>query len=95
MDGLRGKRILLGVTGSIAAYKAAEWTRALVREEARVRVILTGAGARFVPALTFAALTGGPGYQDMFAEDENGLMAHIGLSLFSPTGFVMAHRSEL
>lgn len=80
MGGLAGKRILLGVTGSIAAYKAAEWTRALMKEEARVRVILTEAGARFAPALTFAALSGGPVHQDMFAEDENGLMAHIELS---------------
>ena len=80
MAGLQGKSILLGVTGSIAAYKAAEWTRALVKEEARVRVILTEAGARFVPALTFAALSGEPVHRDMFAEDAEGLMAHIELS---------------
>ena len=60
MPGLQGKRILLGVTGSIAAYKAAEWVRALVKEEAQVQVMLTEAAERFVPALTFAALAGTP-----------------------------------
>lgn len=80
MPGLQGKRILLGVTGSIAAYKAAEWVRALVKEEAQVQVMLTEAAERFVPALTFAALAGTPVRRDMFAEDPEGLMAHINLS---------------
>ena len=48
MAGLQGKRILLGVTGSISAYKAAEWTRALVKEEALVQVILTEAAERLL-----------------------------------------------
>ncbi|NLZ16735.1 MAG: bifunctional phosphopantothenoylcysteine decarboxylase/phosphopantothenate--cysteine ligase CoaBC, partial [Desulfobulbaceae bacterium] len=80
MAGLTGKRILLGVTGSIAAYKAAEWTRALVKEEAQVEVILTEAAQRFVPALTFAALAGTAVHCDMFADDPEALMAHINLS---------------
>ena len=80
MAGLTGKRILLGVTGSIAAYKAAEWTRALVKEEAQVEVILTEAAQRFVPALTFAALAGTAVHRDMFADDPEALMAHINLS---------------
>ena len=80
MAGLQGKRILLGVTGSISAYKAAEWTRALVKEEAQVQVILTEAAERFVPALTFAALAGTPVHRDMFAEAPEALMAHINLS---------------
>ncbi len=80
MSGLQGKAILLGVTGSIAAYKAAEWVRSLVREEARVQVILTEAAQRFIPALTFAALAGTAVRRDLFAEDPEGLMAHINLS---------------
>ena len=80
MAGLQGKRILLGVTGSISAYKAAEWTRALIKEEAQVQVILTETAERFVPALTFAVLAGTPVHRDMFAEDPEALMAHINLS---------------
>lgn len=80
MAGLQGKRILLGVSGSIAAYKAAEWTRELIKEEALVQVILTEAAERFVPALTFAALAGTSVHRDMFAEDPEGMMAHINLS---------------
>ena len=68
MTGLQGKRILFGVTGSIAAYKAAEWVRALVKEEAMVSVVLTEAAERFVSALTFAALSGNPVHRDMFDE---------------------------
>lgn len=80
MAGLQGKRILLGVTGSISAYKAAEWTRVLVKEEALVQVILTEAAERFVPALTFAALSGTSVHRDMFADNPEALMAHINLS---------------
>ena len=80
MSGLQGKRILLGVTGSIAAYKAAEWVRALVKEEAMVTVILTEAAERFVTALTFAALSGNPVYRDLFDDEPDRVMAHINLS---------------
>lgn len=80
MSGLQGKRILLGVTGSIAAYKAAEWVRALVKEEAMVTVVLTEAAERFVTALTFAALSGNPVYRDLFDDAPDRVMAHINLS---------------
>ncbi len=80
MTGLQGKRILFGVTGSIAAYKAAEWVRALVKEEAMVSVVLTEAAERFVSALTFAALSGNPVYRDLFDEAPDRVMAHINLS---------------
>lgn len=80
MTGLQGKRILLGVTGSIAAYKAAEWTRFLVKEEAVVTVVMTEAAERFISALTFAALSGNPVYREMFDEAPDQVMAHINLS---------------
>lgn len=80
MSGLQGKRILLGVTGSIAAYKAAQWVRELVKEEAVVNVVLSEAAERFVTPLTFAALSGNPVHRDMFAESPEGMMAHINLS---------------
>ena len=80
MAGLQGKRILLGVTGSIAAYKAADWTRELVKEEAVVTVMMTESAERFVSSLTFSALSGNPVYRDMFDENADRVMAHINLS---------------
>lgn len=64
---LDGRRILLGVSGSIAAYKAAELARALLKRGADVQVALTDAGARFVSALTFGAITARPVITDVFA----------------------------
>lgn len=55
---VHGKRVILGVTGSIAAYKAAEIVRAFVKEGADVRVIMTEAACRFVAPLTFEVLSG-------------------------------------
>lgn len=66
-DGLEGRRILLGVSGSIAAYKAAELARILMRRGAEVQVVLTAGGARFVAPLTFGALTAKPVITDVFA----------------------------
>jgi phosphopantothenoylcysteine decarboxylase/phosphopantothenate--cysteine ligase len=80
MSGLQGKRVLLGVTGSIAAYKAAEWVRSLVKEEAMATVIMTEAAERFVAPLTFSALSGNPVHRDMFDETPDRVMAHINLS---------------
>jgi phosphopantothenoylcysteine decarboxylase/phosphopantothenate--cysteine ligase len=79
MAGLQGKRILVGVTGSIAAFKAAAWVHALVKEEAEVTVVMTRAATRFVSALTFAALSGKPVHVEMFADDPGQVMAHITL----------------
>ena len=64
---LAGARVVVGVTGSIAAYKSAALVSALVQHGARVDVILTKAGARFVTAATFAALTPGEVHTGMFA----------------------------
>ena len=64
---LAGARLVVGVTGSIAAFKSAALVSALVQHGARVDVILTAAGARFVTAATFAALTPGEVHTDMFA----------------------------
>jgi len=80
MTSLKGRRVLLGVTGSIAAYKAAEWVRSLVKEEAIVTVVMTRAAERFVAPLTFSALSGNQVYRDMFADESERVMAHINLS---------------
>lgn len=77
---LSGKRIVLGVTGGVAAYKSAELTRLLVKAGAQVDVVLTEAGARFVGAQTFQALSGRPVWQTLWDERMGNAMAHIDLT---------------
>lgn len=77
---LNGKRIVLGVTGGIAAYKAAELLRLLVRQGADVQVAMTAGATRFVTATTFQALSGKPVYVDQWDERMPNAMAHIDLS---------------
>lgn len=81
---LEEKRIVLGVTGSIAAYKAADLASKLVQAGAYVDVIMTEAAQRFVSALTFQAVTGRPVYTDMWRTESDGSLpthiAHIGLA---------------
>jgi phosphopantothenoylcysteine decarboxylase / phosphopantothenate---cysteine ligase len=83
MNPLAGKRIVLGVTGGIAAYKAAEFTRLLVKAGVLVDVVLTEAGAQFVGAVTFQALSGRPVWTSLWGETGNRgsrAMAHIDLT---------------
>ncbi|MFW8601279.1 bifunctional phosphopantothenoylcysteine decarboxylase/phosphopantothenate--cysteine ligase CoaBC [Desulfobacterota bacterium M19] len=80
MTRLVGKRIILGVTGGIAAYKTAEWIRSLRREEADVQVVQTKAAARFIPPLTMAALSGRRVYDDIFSPEDAELIPHINLA---------------
>ena len=80
MASLSGKRIVLGVTGGIAAYKSAELTRLLVKAGAMVDVVLTEAGARFVGATTFQALSGRPVWTSLWDERMPNAMAHIDLT---------------
>ncbi len=79
MTELTDKRIVLGVTGGIAAYKAAELARLLVKAGAQVDVVLTTGGAHFVTAATFQALTGRPVWTDLWDAHDRG-MAHIDLT---------------
>jgi phosphopantothenoylcysteine decarboxylase/phosphopantothenate--cysteine ligase len=77
---LAGKRIVLGVTGGVAAYKACELARLLGKAGAVVDVVMTEAGARFVTPLSFQALTGRPVHTTLWdASAQNG-MAHIDLT---------------
>jgi len=76
---LRGKRITLCVTGSVAAYKAVVLLRALSQEGAEVEVVLTESGAKFVGAATFAGLTGRAPHTSMFAEGAAGEL-HVSLA---------------
>lgn len=74
------KHIVLGVTGSIAAYKAAELVRLMRKQAWDVAVIMTQAAARFVGELTFRTLSGHPVVVDMFAETEAWRPTHIALA---------------
>jgi phosphopantothenoylcysteine decarboxylase/phosphopantothenate--cysteine ligase len=78
--GLTGKRVLLGITGGIAAYKAAELTRLLVKGGADVRVAMTEAATRFVGTATMQALSGQTVWTDLWDERVNDAMGHIELS---------------
>jgi len=74
------RRVLLGVTGGIAAYKAAELARLLQRNNVEVRVAMTQAATRFVAPVTFQALTGQPVALDLWDASVPNAMAHIELS---------------
>jgi len=77
---LTGKRILLGITGGIAAYKAAELTRLLVKAGADVRVAMTEAATHFVGTATMQALSGQAVWSDLWDSRVNDAMGHIELS---------------
>ena len=77
---LKGKKILLGLTGGIAAYKAAELCRLLVKAGAEVRIAMTQAATRFVTPLTMQALSGQPVWSDLWDERVPDAMGHIELS---------------
>jgi phosphopantothenoylcysteine decarboxylase/phosphopantothenate--cysteine ligase len=79
MSGLKGKTIVLGITGGIAAYKAAEVCRLLVKAGATVRVVMTAAAARFITPLTMQTLSAGPVALDLFDTDEEARIGHIRL----------------
>ncbi len=77
---LKGKEIVLGVTGGIAAYKAAEFVRLLVKEGSRVHVVMTRNAREFVAPLTFQTLSGNPVVTDPFALIEGEQIGHIALA---------------
>jgi len=77
---LKGRKVVLGVTGGIAAYKAAEFVRLLVREEADIHVVMTENAQKFVTSLTFQTLSGNPVVTDPFALLEDAQIGHIALA---------------
>jgi len=77
---LTGKRIVLGVTGGIAAYKAAEFVRLLVKGEAEVHVVMTRNAQEFITPLTFQTLSGNPVTTDPFTLLEETKIGHIALA---------------
>jgi phosphopantothenoylcysteine decarboxylase/phosphopantothenate--cysteine ligase len=77
---LTGKKVLLGLTGGIAAYKAAELARRLVKGGADVRVAMTEAATRFITPVTMQALSGQPVWTDLWDSRVSDAMGHIELS---------------
>lgn len=80
MQHLTNKRVLLGVTGSIAAYKAAELIRRLRDAGAEVRVVMTDGAKAFVTPLTFQALSGSPVHENLLDKEAEAAMGHIELA---------------
>jgi phosphopantothenoylcysteine decarboxylase/phosphopantothenate--cysteine ligase len=77
---LADKKILFGISGSIAVYKTAEWVRELEKTGADVTVVMTDAATRFVSSLTFATLSGSRVYTGMFESDAGENITHISLA---------------
>ena len=80
MNGIRGRKVVLGVSGGIAAYKAVELLRRIEDLEGRVAVVMTANAQRFVTPLTFQALTAEGVYTDLFDAYRPGAMDHIHLA---------------
>ncbi len=80
MNDLAGKHIVLGLSGGIACYKAAELCRALIKEGATVQVVMTEAAAQFITPVTMQALSNRPVYTSQWDSREPNNMPHINLS---------------
>lgn len=80
MDPLQKKRIIVGITGSIAVYKAGELVRELKRGGAEVKVVMTEAAQEFVSPLTFQVLSGNPVYTNLFSLEGRWEPEHISLA---------------
>ena len=80
---LKGKHILLGVTGSIAAYKAAMIVRLLVKEGAEVKVVMTDTAKKFITPLTMAVLSKNPVLVEFFNPENGEWNSHVSLGMWA------------
>ncbi|MBP3744452.1 MAG: bifunctional phosphopantothenoylcysteine decarboxylase/phosphopantothenate--cysteine ligase CoaBC [Prevotella sp.] len=80
---LKGKNIVLGITGSIAAYKACLIIRQLVKQGAEVQVVITPAGKEFITPITLSALTSKPVISEFFAQRDGTWHSHVDLGLWA------------
>ncbi len=80
---LNGKKIVLGITGSIAAYKACYIIRGLIKKGAEVQVVITPAGKEFITPITLSALTGKPVISEFFAQRDGTWNSHVDLGLWA------------
>ena len=83
LGGLKGKKIVLGITGSIAAYKSCLIIRELVKRGAEVQVVITPAGKEFITPITLSALTQKPVISDFFAQRDGTWHSHVALGLWA------------
>jgi len=77
---LKGKNIIIGLTGGIAAYKVCDLINLLRKEKANVKAIMTEASEKFIPEITVQTLTNNPVYRDMFSGIPKGSVEHIQLA---------------
>ena len=80
---LKGKKIVLGITGSIAAYKACLIIRGLIKAGAEVQVVITPAGKEFITPITLSALTQKPVISDFFSQRDGTWHSHVALGLWA------------
>lgn len=80
---MKGKKIVLGITGSIAAYKAAVLTRLLIKKGAEVQIVITPAGKEFITPITLSALTSKPVISEFFSQRDGTWHSHVDLSLWA------------
>lgn len=83
MNWLQGKHIVLGITGSIAAYKACLIIRGLIKRGAEVQVVITPAGKEFITPITLSALTSKPVVSDFFSQRDGTWHSHVDLGLWA------------
>lgn len=80
---MKGKKIVLGITGSIAAYKAAVLARALIKKGAEVQIVITPAGKEFITPLTLSTITSKPVISEFFARRDGTWHSHVDLGLWA------------
>lgn len=80
---LKGKKIVLGITGSIAAYKACNIIRLLIKAGAEVQVVITPAGKEFITPITLSALTQKPVISEFFSQRDGTWHSHVALGLWA------------
>lgn len=83
MSMMKGKKIVLGITGSIAAYKAAVLTRRLIKKGAEVQIVITPAGKEFITPITLSALTSKPVISEFFSQRDGTWHSHVDLGLWA------------
>ena len=80
---LKGKKIILGITGSIAAYKSCLIIRELIKSGAEVQVVITPAGKEFITPITLSALTHKPAISEFFSQKDGTWNSHVDLGLWA------------